>query len=156
MPPETWGWGTWTFLHAFAYSYPDNPTAVEKQATRNLLENLNFYLPCTSCRSNFVKEIKALPLKDSDLQDATTVGKWVAQLHNQVSERLGKPTMPYEQRVKAMLRGQAAPPANRLATAVSTSATGGASGGAIAAIVILGLIFIVLMVWLSKRMRKSR
>ena len=85
VPPETWGWGTWTFLHAFAFSYPDNPTSVEKQATRNLLENLNFYLPCKSCRTNFASEIKANPLKDSDLQDSTTVGKWVAQLHNQVA-----------------------------------------------------------------------
>lgn len=157
VPPETWGWGTWTFLHAFAYSYPDNPTAVEKQATRNLLENLNFYLPCKSCRTNFVAEIKANPLKDSDLKDATSVGKWVAQLHNQVSERLGKPTMPYEQRVKAMLRGQAAPPANRLATAVTaTTTTGGMEPGAIAAIIILSLILIGLVVWLTKRMRKSR
>lgn len=142
VPPETWGWGTWTFLHAFAYSYPDKPTSVEKQAARNLLENLNFYLPCKSCRVNFAAEIKAHPLKDSDLQDATTLGKWVADLHNQVSQRLGKPVMPYEQRVKAMLRGQApSPPPHRMALKEESSN----GGGMIALWVLLGLLIVAVI-----------
>ena len=139
VPPETWGWGTWIFLHAFAFSYPDKPTSVEKQAARNLLENLNFYLPCKSCRVNFAAEIKALPLKDSDLQDATTLGKWVAELHNRVSTRLGKPTMSYDQRVKSMLRGQVATPASRLATETATTDN---SAGMIVMWVLLGILLL--------------
>jgi len=159
VPPETWGWGTWTFLHAFAFSYPDNPTSIEKQATRNLLENLNFYLPCKSCRTNFASEIKANPLKDSDLQDSTTVGKWVAQLHNQVSARLGKPVMPFEQRVKSILRGLTAsappPPQRRMATAALGA--GETSAGMVIMWVLLGLLVVAAVgfaVVKSRRLKK--
>ena len=143
VPPETWGWSAWTFLHAFAYSFPDKPSAIEKQAARILLENLNFYLPCTSCRSNVVAELKKHPLKDSDLQDATSFGKWMAALHNQVSARLGKPVMPYEQRVKSVLRGQAAPAAPHRLGITTAAATGDA--GMVAGIVVTVLVALAVL-----------
>ena len=158
VPPETWGWGAWTFLHAFAYSFPDKPSAIEKQAARNLLENLNFYLPCKSCRSNVVAELKTHPLKDSDLQDATSLGKWIAALHNQVSARLGKPVMPYEQRVKSVLRGQTAPAPHRLdiTTAAATCDAGMVAGIVVTVLIALAVLAAVAVYYSRRRFKISR
>ena len=91
VPPETWGYAAWTFLHAAAFAYPDNPTPEEKLAYKQLFMNLRYTLPCYSCRLNLVKELEKYPITDAVLTNSRTLGTWLSELHNSVSARLSKP-----------------------------------------------------------------
>ena len=160
VPPETWGYAAWIFLHAAAYSYPDNPTPEEKLAFKQLFMNLRYTLPCFSCRTNLVKELERFPLTDAALANSRALGTWLNELHNSVSARLNKPVMGYEQRLATVLKGIVPPPRmsrnskNRLGGAGSMEGAGSKHIGI--ALVVSGGVFIILMIVLVFACRKKK
>ena len=160
VPPETWGYAAWIFLHAAAYAYPDNPTPEEKLAYRQLFMYLRYTLPCYSCRTNLVKELEKFPITDAALTNSRTLGTWLNELHNSVSARLNKPVMGYEQRLATVLKGIVPPP--RMTSRKSRAGLGGLADDDKSkrnigiALVTSGVIFIILMLVLVLACRKKK
>lgn len=161
VPPETWGYAAWIFLHAAAYAYPDNPTPEEKLAYKQLFMNLRYTLPCYSCRANLVKELEKFPITDAALTNSRTLGTWLNELHNSVSARLNKPVMGYEQRLATVLKGIVPPPrmsrnAKSRMGLLGAGEDGGSKRNIGIALVVSGVIFIVLMLVLVLVCRKRK
>jgi hypothetical protein len=103
-PPdgEEIGNSTWTFLHSTAAYYPDKPSREQQSAILSLLEALPYLYPCHSCASALQEEMKREKVEQRSweggkvLSDAVQHGpglrKWLCGLHNEVNERLGRPT----------------------------------------------------------------
>jgi hypothetical protein len=106
VPPEAWGGAAWTFLHAAAYAYPQStPSLVQQEAFRALLTSLRHTLPCHDCRSNFRRELLESPPTAALEQGADELGKWVNDLRNRVSKRLGKPAHTLARRIQQLMQG---------------------------------------------------
>ena len=104
LSKSQWGPRLWEFLHACSFAFPDTPTEEQTKAFEKLLEALRVLLPCPKCRehyNNFIIEKPAPATCGTDLQ------KWLVDFHNDVNQRLGKPTVPLET-VKAGYTSEAA------------------------------------------------
>ena len=89
MKPDKWGPYYWGALHLAALGCPD------AQVLRTFIECYKTVLPCLSCRAHFTQVLDENPVPDSP--DPYAIFKWSVDVHNIVNERLGKPTMGYEQ-----------------------------------------------------------
>jgi hypothetical protein len=83
-------------MHAVALTYPDAPSAEEKQAAQQFFSSLQYLLPCESCKLNYVKELKMFPLQPA-LESKQKLNEWLTSVHNSVSKRLNKTVMTPEQ-----------------------------------------------------------
>jgi len=98
-----WGPGTWTFLHAFAASYPEKADAGDRAKARQFLAALQFALPCTHCREEYGKMLTETPPRVGG-RDA--LERWVWRAHVSVNRRLGKPDGPTLAQTRARLAGE--------------------------------------------------
>ena len=90
MLTSVWGPPLWHFLHLMSFNYPVRPSCADKQAYREFMLQLRYILPCRYCRENLCKNLKALPLRLSDLKSRRTFSLWVFKLHEKVNKMLGK------------------------------------------------------------------
>ena len=85
-----WGNCAWEFLHNVSFGYPDNPSEEDKQNYYNFFTSLQYVLPCSYCRehyANFISTEHKLSL--SVFENKNTLTKWLYDLHNSVSNKLG-------------------------------------------------------------------
>lgn len=84
----TWVWGPvmWYVLHYLSFRYPQNPSPKQKKLYRNLIESLEFVLPCGACRINFHSNIHENPLTNADLETRCGFAAWVYNFHNGVNK----------------------------------------------------------------------
>ncbi|OCB85544.1 FAD-dependent thiol oxidase [Sanghuangporus baumii] len=82
------GRSTWTFLHATAAYYPDQPTSTHRKRMLGILFALPVLFPCSWCAMHFGEEIQRSP---PDVSNRENLSRWLCQQHNIVNERLGKP-----------------------------------------------------------------
>jgi hypothetical protein len=87
IDPVLWGKHLWIFLHAMAAAYPEQPDTNTSQAAYNMIQNLQFLLPCGNCRDHFAQLLADFP---PETQNNTTLKQWVLDAHNRVNTRLGK------------------------------------------------------------------
>lgn len=87
---SVWGPALWHFLHAMSFNYPTNPTVNEKKYYSKFINQLRYILPCKYCRINFVKNLKALPLKKENLKDRESFSRYIYNLHEHVNKMLNK------------------------------------------------------------------
>lgn len=120
IKPEIWGDPSWSFLYSIALGYPNNPTDEEKQAGLDAIYSLRYLLPCTSCRTNFIKELKKYP-PEKAMKDSNSFLQYINTLDNSVSVRLGKNPISLEDAITRLK--------NRSKNRVST--TSGADGNTI-------------------------
>lgn len=108
------GRAAWTVLHSVAAYYPLEPSSEDREALRGLVHGLARLYPCAECRLHLPAELEAAdaaapaPLRraavaaagagagaSSDDNDASSsralAERWMCELHNAVSVRLGKP-----------------------------------------------------------------
>ena len=85
-----WGPAMWHFLHSMSFNYPNNPTQNQKKYYKNFIYSLKHILPCGSCRKNFKKNLKTLPLKQKNLKNRYTFSLWVYKLHELINKMLEK------------------------------------------------------------------
>lgn len=90
MLTAVWGPGMWFYLHTMSFNYPLNPTKKDKLNYKNFILNLRNVLPCGKCRKNFVKNLKAYPIKECHLKNRTNFSKYVYRLHEIINTMLGK------------------------------------------------------------------
>ena len=94
--PVLWGKHGWPFLHYITLSYPDNPDEATKQMFKDFFTQIIWkFLPCESCRVNYVKHLKHLPLTDDILSSRNKFIYWFVDIHNMVNEELGKRKISY-------------------------------------------------------------
>lgn len=90
MLTTVWGPSLWHFLHTMSFNYKMNPTSEDKKNYKQFVLSLVNILPCKYCRMNLKKNLKTLPLKNSDMKNRKTFSKWVYNLHELVNKMLGK------------------------------------------------------------------
>ena len=126
IAPHVWGPHGWKFFHAVALTYPDQPSAEEKQAAFQFFSSLQYLLPCESCKQNYRKELTMFPLQPA-LESKQALNKWLASVHNSVNERLKKPVMSTEQILEYVFKSTP-PHHSGTTTSSSTAGTAGTAG----------------------------
>ena len=58
MEPREWGRHAWAFLHTSTFSYPEKPSAIQKESARQVFKNIGNILPCPVCRGHYNDNIK--------------------------------------------------------------------------------------------------
>ena len=90
MKTSHWGEHAWHFLHAVAYEYPETPSLADRRAATRLFRSLMKMLPCQECCQHYAQEMRRDPIEEH-LGSRDELCRWVLDLHNKVSRRLGKP-----------------------------------------------------------------
>ena len=75
-------------LHSVAAYYPEQPTAGEMAAARDLVAAIATLYPCAHCRERLAVDLASLPVQPA-LQSRTALCAWVCAQHNLVNEALG-------------------------------------------------------------------
>jgi hypothetical protein len=73
-----------------SFNYPVKPSKEDKQHYRDFVINLQNILPCKYCRQNLKTNLKANPLKMSDMESRDTFSRFIYKLHETVNKLLGK------------------------------------------------------------------
>lgn len=90
MLTTVWGPSAWHFLHTTSFNYPIDPTPADKKHYAQLIENLQYTLPCRHCRDNLKNNLKAYPLRSCHLKNREAYSRYVYGLHETVNKMLGK------------------------------------------------------------------
>lgn len=90
-PPdvEQLGRSTWTLLHSIAATYPNNPSADQKNHLMNFMTSFSHLYPCFYCADDFRDYMKKEKINVTNRDE---FGKWLCNAHNAVNVKLGKPT----------------------------------------------------------------
>lgn len=95
MNPTIWGPHAWIFLHSITMAYPICPNNNDMKNMRDFFTTLSGILPCTTCRDNYKRHLKELPLTDDILKSREKLIKWLIDFHNIVNVENGKSKMTY-------------------------------------------------------------
>jgi hypothetical protein len=87
---DYWGPRFWTFLHQICFSFPENPTSIEKLIYKQILVCFVKMIPCPSCQKHFIELLNKYPV-DNSMTSRETLILWANTIHNKVNKRLGKP-----------------------------------------------------------------
>lgn len=92
MITKIWGPCAWFFLHSITFNYPLNPTAEDKQNYLNFFYNLQYILPCKTCRINYVKNIQEEDtlLSIDTFNNRHTLKLWLYNMHHKINNLTGK------------------------------------------------------------------
>jgi len=86
---DVWGEKYWYVIHLSAATYPNCPAPEEKKQSRDFYRSLIHMLPCKLCAEHY-----ALMYRESFNNNSRyDLFAWTVSIHNQVNQRLGKPTM---------------------------------------------------------------
>lgn len=93
---SVWGPALWKLLH-FSAERIGLPSVrlphEEERLWRSLLRSLSFSLPCPLCKKHYVLYDRSHPLVFSKIN----VRSWLYHLHEEVHQRLGSVSFPYEE-----------------------------------------------------------
>ena len=91
MQTHVWGPLLWTFLHIVSFNYPVKPTVRQRLQYWDFLLKLRNVLPCRHCRENLQRNLVQAGLKPAVFDSRDTFSRFIYDLHNTVSQQLGKP-----------------------------------------------------------------
>ncbi|KAG0708652.1 ERV/ALR sulfhydryl oxidase domain-containing protein [Suillus ampliporus] len=83
------GRATWKLLHTMTLRYPEHPTQDERDALNSYLHLTSRLYPCGECATEFQELLKKFPPQTGSRLAASL---WLCSVHNEVNERLGKPS----------------------------------------------------------------
>lgn len=90
--PRVWGPSAWVFLHTIAQCYPERPNASDIQQYTLFFLTLPYVLPCVDCQSETLAYYSNdMPRFQRAFTSRTALMHFVADMHNAVNRRLGKP-----------------------------------------------------------------
>ena len=92
MKTSVWGPSAWRFLHAVSFAYPESPSSAQQEAALQLFLSLRHMIPCGDCCGHYCSEIQSAPPR---VESRDALSRWLVDLHNRVTARLGKPQYPY-------------------------------------------------------------
>ena len=87
---SVWGPPFWFILHIISFNYPIKPTDNEKTNYYNFIMSLKHILPCGSCSTNIIKNLKTIKFSKSKMKNRDTFSKAIYDLHEEVNRMLNK------------------------------------------------------------------
>ena len=90
MLTSVWGPSIWHYLHTISFNYPVVPTKEQKKHYKQLVLNMKHTLPCSHCRNNLNKNLRACPLTAKSLKNRDNFSRWIFDLHETVNKMLCK------------------------------------------------------------------
>ncbi len=90
MDPKVWGPQFWFMMHSTSFGYPDNPSHSDKKHYKKFYKSLQDVLPCETCRGNYAKHLKEVPITDEVLKSKKNLFLWTVKIHNKVNKDSGK------------------------------------------------------------------
>jgi len=88
---EEVGRAGWTLLHSIADAYSERPTERDRHDMSQFVQLFAKFYPCGACAEDFQAHVKESP---PDTRSRTALSLWMCRAHNEVNEKLGKPTFP--------------------------------------------------------------
>lgn len=85
--PTELGVSGWNILHSSAAVYPYKPSEVQQKAMKSFIESWAHVYACSWCAYHMRDYVRQHP---PEVTDKVAVSRYVCELHNEVSERLGK------------------------------------------------------------------
>ena len=91
MFPKIWGPSMWTVLHLISFSYPKNPSTIDKINYKKFYDSIGHILPCNYCRDSYNKFILEgnTKLDDNVFESRDKLTKWLYYVHEAVNKKLG-------------------------------------------------------------------
>ena len=83
------GRAAWAYLHTLAAYYPIQPSPAQQSDMRRLMVLMMSQYPCLYCRDRSMEEVERNAPR---VTSRSALSEWVCELHNEVNERLGKPS----------------------------------------------------------------
>lgn len=84
IDPHIWGPHAWFTIDTILLTYPVNPTSDDITNYKNFILNLQYVLPCQSCRNHYTEYINNNPLTDEIMGNKVNLLKWMLNLHNKI------------------------------------------------------------------------
>lgn len=104
MLPQYWGPPGWIFLQSIAMTYPDNPTAQDKQNYQLYFSLLQNVLPCDKCKINYASHLKLHPLDAKVMSSRLNLMMWLVDIHNEVNKLNNKPMVDYATAINNIIK----------------------------------------------------
>lgn len=95
MNPSVWGPGTWELIHATSLNLPISPSEKTKNNYKLFYENLQYTLPCETCRLHYINIFKSNPI-DEYLISSNHLFYWTWKIHNLVNQNTNNTIMNYD------------------------------------------------------------
>ena len=99
MNQNIWGSHLWFSLHTISFTYPINPTSLDKEKFKNFFISLQNVIPCSICQKNYKRHLLEYPI-DNYLDNRKNLVYWLIDIHNMVNSEIGKKIMSYEVVIK--------------------------------------------------------
>ena len=90
MQTSIWGPPMWHILHTISFNYPVKPTKEDQENYYNFFFNIQYVLPCKSCRDNLSIYLKKHPINSKILKNRESLSKYIYKLHENVNKKLDK------------------------------------------------------------------
>jgi hypothetical protein len=94
---KLWGPYFWSLLHNITVLYPNNPSELDEEMIRKIINSYKYLLPCDKCKNHFKKNLKSFPISSYDNETKKTflsskngVIRWGIIIHNMVNKMLDK------------------------------------------------------------------
>jgi hypothetical protein len=97
LTPDGWGPYFWATVHLSALGAPSVIDSIQGSGYRSFYSALPWVIPCQSCSEHLKENLQKMPLSDEVLKGNEPLFAWTVQLHNEVNQMLGKPTVTIEQ-----------------------------------------------------------
>ena len=95
MNQNIWGPNLWFSLHTMTFVYPLQPKENDKIHYKTFFESLQYTIPCSVCRKNYVRHLKEAPI-DNALDSRKKLVHWLIDIHNMVNGETGKKILSYD------------------------------------------------------------
>ncbi len=99
MNQNIWGPHLWFSLHTMTFVYPLKPKHEDKKHYQTFFESLQYTIPCSVCRKNYIRHLKELPI-EKHLESRKDLVFWLIDIHNMVNGETGKKILSYEVVIK--------------------------------------------------------
>lgn len=92
---KKWGSAGWIYLMAIALTYPDSPSALDKERYRVFFTANQFVIPCPICRKHYADNLTRLPLDEKSLATRRALAEWIHRMRNEVNKSKQKPEVDF-------------------------------------------------------------
>jgi hypothetical protein len=99
MDTKLWGPPLWFSLHTICVNYPESPSYMEKRNHYDFFKNLQYILPCETCKSHYRNNFKKYPIENF-LDNKRLLVKWINLMHNAANEIIHTRQWKFEDSVK--------------------------------------------------------
>ena len=94
MNSSVWGPHYWFFLHTICLHYPIHPNEETKKIYYDLFQHFHCFIPVPHMAKEYQQLLATYPITPY-LDNRESILKWIHFIHNQINQKLEKPTLTY-------------------------------------------------------------